>query len=57
MKLKSCDNCGVVLDLDKIEIPSIYDPSGLVNSNAVWDGDKFLPTFDCPVCQEKVTND
>ena len=57
MKLKSCEACGVVLDLDKITIPSVYDSNGCVKSNAVWDGVKFLSTFNCPVCNHKIVND
>ena len=55
MNITSCDNCGVVLDLDKIAMPSLFDEeTGSVTDTAVWDGDKYVPTIPCPVCNTRM---
>ena len=57
MKLKSCDNCGVVLDLDKINFPALYTKEGCIVGEAVWVGDEYKSATSCPVCQERIIND
>ena len=51
MHLVSCDNCGVVIDLDKIGVPDPYD---CPIEKKVWDGDGYVPAVECPVCKSKV---
>lgn len=53
MNLISCDHprCGVVLDLDKIDIPEIYnDDDCVIEDNAYWSGSDYLPKIKCPAC-------
>lgn len=53
MNLKSCKNCGVVLDLDCTYSPPLYDDQGdLILENAYWDGEEYVPKIRCPVCKE-----
>ena len=56
MYLISCDNCGVVLDGNKLPFPSdIYNDDGSVNEHAAsWNGNGFVPKTKCPVCGEEV---
>ena len=57
MNLISCDNCGVVLDADKLDFP-VFDPYDLrdVDHLFVWDEDRreWVPTVPCPVCEAKI---
>ena len=56
MKIISCDNCGVVLDKDKIEFPPMYDEEDeyeMIMANVVWDDDKFVAITACPVCHDR----
>lgn len=57
MKLKSCDICGVVLDLEQIEQPEdIYDKEGvIIDSLTIWENRDFYPAFNCPVCKNKIS--
>lgn len=55
MNLISCDECGVVLDKNKITVPNIYLEDGCIDTNkSVWDGETFVPIVRCPVCDSKV---
>lgn len=56
MNLTSCDNCGVVLDLNKLDFPvDIYDDNGTVNEEfAEWAGYEFAPKTKCPICGESI---
>ena len=57
MNLTSCDNCGVVLDRDKLCLPKdIWDEEGMSvdPEKAMWDGDNFVAFVGCPVCQEPI---
>jgi hypothetical protein len=58
MNLISCDNCGVVLDKDKLQFPKdITRPDGTIDtSKAVWDwdGDEYVAKTTCPVCGEDI---
>jgi hypothetical protein len=52
MNLISCDNCGVVLDAEKIDFPSsIYKDGEVDESRAVWNKETrdFTPFTRCPV--------
>ena len=52
MNLMSCDQCGVVLDKDKLTIPDIIeDDGGIDTDNAGWTGDGYAPIITCPVCK------
>lgn len=55
MNLKSCNNCGVVLDLSKMTFITEMDeftPMELVE----WDGDCYRPVVQCPVCKSDISN-
>lgn len=58
MNLTSCDNCGIVLDKDKITFPDdCWDEDGCVKEDkATWDDsrEKYVPFVKCPVCKEKI---
>lgn len=57
MNLASCDNCGVVLDKDKLCFPKdIWDDTGesVDQTKALWDGDNWTAFAECPVCQEPI---
>jgi hypothetical protein len=56
MNLRSCNNCGVVLDLDALHFPKlIHYPDMTINNNlAAWDGDRYVPKVDCPVCHHEI---
>lgn len=58
MKLISCDECGTVLDGDKLEWPEeIYNYDGSINPRVAKWSDKhkdWAPLVDCPVCKSAV---
>lgn len=58
MNLVSCDECGVVLDKDKLSFPmGFYDEDNEVDNNkAEWDSGErmFVAVIKCPVCGENV---
>lgn len=59
MNLNSCDSCGVVVDLDKIEFPSeIYDDvtDSIDHSKADWSERRrdYVPFVPCPVCKARL---
>ncbi len=57
MNITSCDNCGVVLDKDKLDFPSdIYskETGDLIEGVAEWDGENYVPIAKCPVCQSNI---
>jgi hypothetical protein len=56
MNLFSCDNCGVVLDKDKVGFPAVYDGDfEVIDANCEWDGDGLVAIMPCPVCKETIT--
>lgn len=59
MNLISCDNCGVVLDKNKLKFPEdISDDEGIVGSHlAVWTGDKYVAYVNCPLCNSPILED
>jgi len=56
MNLVSCDNCGIVLDKDRIKFPETYDynPGDVTGENAFWNGEEYVPCIPCPVCAEPI---
>lgn len=55
MNLRSCNNCGVVMDLDYTTSPNICDDEGcIIDENAYWDGENYVEVVYCPVCKEKL---
>lgn len=53
MNLISCDNCGVVIDRDKLDFPpNIYNDYGDIDDyKAVWTGNEYVASVPCPVCK------
>lgn len=55
MNLKSCDDCGVVIDIEKVSFPyNIQDEDGYIEENSAWNGDKFVAKIKCPVCNNDI---
>lgn len=52
MNLLSCDNCGVILDANKLDFPVIEDY--VPHHQAEWDGEKYVPVLPCPVCNHAI---
>ena len=61
MKIKGCDECGVVVDLDKMYFPSpLYKKDGSVDTTrAIWDSykEEFVAYLPCPVCSNPITEE
>lgn len=61
MKLISCNDCGVVLDQDKLHFASdIYDDDGSVDDNLAQynpDTRTYEASVPCPVCNESIFKD
>lgn len=55
MNLISCDNCGVVVDDDKLPFADLYDMEygDADSTRRMWDNESnsWLPTVPCPVCK------
>lgn len=58
MNLISCNNCGVVLDQNKLNFPTdIRDEDGCIDpGEGAWDPDygEHRPYIECPVCESQV---
>lgn len=55
MNLTSCDNCGTVLDKDKLPWPTnIEDDDGNPNENTAWNGQLWVVFTPCPVCKTHI---
>ena len=55
MNLISCNECGVVLDKNKLSFPDVEDDgSPIDNTKAAWDGRSIVAKVDCPVCKSDV---
>jgi hypothetical protein len=56
MNLRSCDNCGVVVDIDKVPFPDdIYAPDDTIDdTKAIWIDREFVPYIRCPVCNNEI---
>ena len=61
MNLVSCDECGVVIDVDKNLFPSkhkLYKDDGTIDHDrAAWDGQDYTPKISCPVCDADIVKD
>ncbi len=59
MNIKSCNECGVVLDLNKLRFPKeIEKGDGSIDCDkAVWDGNSYVPFVKCPVCAGEITQE
>ena len=59
MRLISCENCGILLDTERIEKPDIYDgEDGEISQEAVYVYFKgFIPTIICPACERRIRYD
>lgn len=56
MNLISCDNCGVVLDANKLDFPVIDSTDPFDPNHKVWDNDRreWVSAVPCPVCKAKI---
>jgi len=56
MNLVSCDECGVVIDRDKIIFPEVYDHDSqeLIYEDAEWNGEDYVAVVPCPVCKGNI---
>lgn len=58
MNLISCDDCGIVLDIHKLEFPDDYlDEDYLpIPELTAWSSDKgrHVPFVECPVCKAPI---
>lgn len=57
MDLISCDNCGVILDKNKLKFPEdLWDEETEANDPNLgeWNGDGFTAILPCPVCKENI---
>lgn len=59
MKIISCDNCGVVLDADKLpfapESRMHLDDGSVDLDKFKWEGGDFIAYCPCPVCTTDIT--
>ncbi len=55
MKLLSCNECGIIVDADKLYFPhDLYTNDGGLIDDCEWDGDDYIATVPCPVCTSKI---
>jgi hypothetical protein len=55
MNFISCEDCGVILDLGRIEVPSMEGKNGEINDKtAGWRGRSYEPKITCPVCKAEI---
>ena len=58
MNLVSCNECGVVLDADKLLFvgsDGFYTDAGEIdNEVAVWNGREYVAKVRCPVCASDI---
>lgn len=58
MNLVSCDGCGLVYDTNKLylakEKESYLEDGSLDYEKFAWNGDEYVPYFNCPVCHTDV---
>ena len=59
MNIKSCENCGVVIDTDRLFFPlNIYGDDGAVDENlATYNGEEYVPHILCPICDTPITEE
>ena len=57
MDLESCECCGVVFDLDRIDVEDIYGKYGeIIQDLARWDyaTGQYQPFANCPACDHEI---
>ena len=56
MKLISCDNCGVVIDKDRLKFSGkVYDTEGnLDETKVIWHDRDYHSYLPCPVCEKHI---
>jgi hypothetical protein len=54
MNLISCDNCGTVLDKDKLPFKKLNIGDCFDDKNSMWDGRDWVATVPCPCCEERI---
>lgn len=61
MNLQSCDQCGVVLDMDKMVFPDSKhyerEDGTFDESMVMWSNGSWRPFVHCPICQNKIMED
>lgn len=60
MDLRSCNNCGVVLDADKLPLLTqnvrAREDGSYDEDYAAWNGERWVAKIACPVCYEDILN-
>ncbi len=56
MNLISCNQCGTVLDKEKLIFPSTHhhDYQTLIEENVKWNGSGHVAFINCPVCSAEI---
>lgn len=56
MNITSCEQCGVVLDKDRLEFPEKYDhdTGEAIEGQSIWVGNDFVAVVECPVCKNYI---
>lgn len=56
MNLVSCNDCGIVLNKDKLSFPEdIHHEDGTIDTKlATWNGNDFVAFVLCPVCDARI---
>ena len=56
MNLTSCEQCGVVIDKDRLIFPDTHDHDSMemIMENVEWDGDDYVAIAPCPVCGKNI---
>ena len=59
MKIQSCEECGVIVDIDRLFFPyHIYLDDGTISDElAVWDGEEYKAYIPCPVCNSPIVSE
>ena len=58
MNIISCSRCGIVIDLERIIEPDVYDhdTQELIPNTSKWDSETEgeRPTISCPACKAEI---
>lgn len=56
MNLISCNNCGIVLDKDRLDFPEDIklEDRSIDSSRATWTGEEYFAYIRCPVCNNSI---
>jgi hypothetical protein len=56
MNLRSCENCGIVVDVDIVNFPDdMYDHNNEIDEKCVeWYDGEFVVFINCPLCKGKI---